>query len=475
MPRLPNALILKGYKISPLLPLILRGARTLDSAINELRWLKEHVSATAKPSLSPQSKRKCLLQLCIRRSRAEPLQYILGSQPFGDLDIKCRPGILIPRPETEAYTTHLANLLLSGNYDTLLRTTGKLAKKKHRLPKVPSPRILDVCSGSGCISLLLHSLLATRFPDTAIFGLDISHTAIALSNQNLELNVKAGKLLPSASQGRDGGYPQVQFGRCNVLSKYPIGFGHLDIIISNPPYISKAKFASETTRSVRNYEPKLALVPFQNQPFTRGGLEWEPELKFYDRLLKLHQTHSSKILLMEIGDEEQARRVVEMAALANQHTGSNKIELWRDYPDASPEKGEPTMMNIQGSFKELPYPNVEGKTKIEREQIHRTWNGMKPENPGIKFDEFDVPIRGAGKIRSVVLFRENNFRKTEGSKLMKEMLAMRLEDVTLCGAAKKKWQKWDVGMPGRENRKFSTKLKVEKRKRRKKKLRPASF
>jgi methylase of polypeptide subunit release factors len=95
MPRLPHSLLLRAK--SPLLRLILRGTRTLDSATNEFRWLKEHVQESVKPSTCPRLSRQRLLKLCQRRARGEPLQYILGSQPFGDLDIKCRPGVLIPR------------------------------------------------------------------------------------------------------------------------------------------------------------------------------------------------------------------------------------------------------------------------------------------------------------------------------------------------------------------------------------------
>jgi hypothetical protein len=100
MPRLPHSLLLRAYKISPFLPLVLRGTRTLDSAINEFRWLQEHVEESKPPS--PRASRKRLLHVCKRRSRAEPLQYILGSQPFGPLDIKCRPGVLIPRYSTSS-------------------------------------------------------------------------------------------------------------------------------------------------------------------------------------------------------------------------------------------------------------------------------------------------------------------------------------------------------------------------------------
>lgn len=98
MPRIPHSLLLRAHEISPFLPLVLRATRTLPSALNELRWLAEHVQEQSYPrSLSNSQRSRKLLQLCKRRERGEPLQYILGSQPFGELDIKCRPGVLIPR------------------------------------------------------------------------------------------------------------------------------------------------------------------------------------------------------------------------------------------------------------------------------------------------------------------------------------------------------------------------------------------
>lgn len=98
MPRLPHSLLLRARSISPLLPLLLRTCRTLFSARNELRWLVEHaLSITGEDIERPEKARSLLLQLCLKRSRGVPLQYLLGSQPFGELDILCRPGVLIPR------------------------------------------------------------------------------------------------------------------------------------------------------------------------------------------------------------------------------------------------------------------------------------------------------------------------------------------------------------------------------------------
>ena len=98
MPRLPHSLLLRARNISPLLPLLLRTCRTLDSARNELRWLKERVLGHSNGGTNDRRQSaRLLLQLCEQRSRGVPLQYLLGSQPFGELDVLCRFGVLIPR------------------------------------------------------------------------------------------------------------------------------------------------------------------------------------------------------------------------------------------------------------------------------------------------------------------------------------------------------------------------------------------
>lgn len=101
MPRLSNSLLRHAHHINPLLPLLLRTCRDLSSARNELRWLREHVLTTTK-ALSPPRPWQHLHQLCVQRSRGKPLQYILGNQPFGDLDIICKRGVLIPRSVYDA-------------------------------------------------------------------------------------------------------------------------------------------------------------------------------------------------------------------------------------------------------------------------------------------------------------------------------------------------------------------------------------
>lgn len=103
MPRLPTSLLRHARAINPLYPLLLQTCRTIPSAHNELRWLRQHVETTLSSKFGSlkdvpdRLKHRCVAKLARRRGRGEPLQYLLGSQPFGELDIKCERGVLIPR------------------------------------------------------------------------------------------------------------------------------------------------------------------------------------------------------------------------------------------------------------------------------------------------------------------------------------------------------------------------------------------
>ena len=154
MPRIAPSLVRTAARHNKHLVPLLTECRDIRSARNELRWLTEHAEETSrrvKPSdrsyhRSGLSASKLLTSYVTRRSRGEPLQYIIGNQPFGDLEILCQKNVLIPRPETEIYTTRLAECLRN-----ISHSRGKSGRE--------GLRILDLCSGSGCIALLLHSLL----------------------------------------------------------------------------------------------------------------------------------------------------------------------------------------------------------------------------------------------------------------------------------------------------------------------------
>ena len=100
MPRLPTSLLRQARVQDPLLIPLLRTCRDLDSARNELRWLRENVEEKAVKngtSLQDVTIRQHLRRDCLRRGRGKPLQYILGTEYFGVFELLCRPGVLIPR------------------------------------------------------------------------------------------------------------------------------------------------------------------------------------------------------------------------------------------------------------------------------------------------------------------------------------------------------------------------------------------
>jgi hypothetical protein len=96
MPRIPPTLIRLARRRNRLLPSLLPVCRDLASSQNELRWLGEHAAEVAsKKGLIDEN--RLLQQYVSRRAKGEPLQYILGTEFFGELEIECRPGVLIPR------------------------------------------------------------------------------------------------------------------------------------------------------------------------------------------------------------------------------------------------------------------------------------------------------------------------------------------------------------------------------------------
>ncbi|KAL8644766.1 MAG: hypothetical protein Q9210_007081, partial [Variospora velana] len=264
MPRLSPRLISQARTIDSFLPLLLRLCRDLSSARNELRWLREHLSTPhASAYHKTLDQNKSLHRLCIERSKGKPLQYILGDQPFGALDIWCRSGVLIPRsvraplstpsgllsltrftnsPETEAWASHLAALILNPSFPF-----------PHGGDQ-PCLRILDLCTGTGCITLLLYSLLHCTHPSLQILGIDISARAVALARCNLHHNTAKNLLHRSARE-------QVRFEEGDVFDSGKKWEREWDIVVANPPYISPEDFNRTTARSVRNWEPKVALVP----------------------------------------------------------------------------------------------------------------------------------------------------------------------------------------------------------------------
>ncbi|KAH8177411.1 methyltransferase small domain-containing protein [Sarocladium implicatum] len=322
MPRIPPWTIRRARYRSPHVATLLPACRDIPSAQHEFRWIREHVQDTYSTLHEHR-----IAKLCSRRGRGEPLQYVLGSQPFGSLDIKCRPGVLIPRPETEAYTSYLAELLKSQYLGS--------AFNKRQLERL---RIIDFCTGTGCIPLLLYSMLRNSARDLDVCGVDISTAAVALAESNFEHNLATGELSP---MDNDHSFSTVRGDVFDEKLIRDLASTPLDVLISNPPYVSKDVWhhgRGQLGFSVRKHEPRLALVPGEHLQMPEGVRH---EDVFYARLLDIAQQMRPRILLLEIGDEAQALRVVERF---NKHSLAfdSQVELWRDWPDLEPGPDEPT-------------------------------------------------------------------------------------------------------------------------------------
>ncbi|KAI1661237.1 S-adenosyl-L-methionine-dependent methyltransferase [Daldinia decipiens] len=359
MPCLSPPAIQRLHTNKALLTALLPTCKNMDSARNELRWIREHVwSSTLAPQFQgiseangndEKSKNALLNRLCRLRGRGYPLQYILGTQPFGQLEIKCRPGVLIPRPETEAWTTHLADIV---------RKTWRANKTKKENDIIANLRILDLCTGSGCIALLLCSLLSRKFPNMHVQGLDIEPRAVSLAKENLAYNIERGLL-------RQQNANAVSFKGANIFStdwlapilkqadlidnrrfkQSALERGTVDILVSNPPYISQEGFDRDTERSVRDHEPRLALVPELPAGISSYGTVL-PEDMFYARILNVAKVLQPRFVVFEVGSLAQAIRVVQMAR--GRYREAEEAEIWRDWPDMKPREDEPESVDVAG-------------------------------------------------------------------------------------------------------------------------------
>ncbi|KXH66416.1 HemK family methyltransferase [Colletotrichum salicis] len=335
MPRLPPCLFRRAHAISPHTAVLLPACRDIPSAVTELHWIRSHVASSGRQSppkvpLPVHDEQEArVARLCAKRGRGVPLQYVLGSQPFGTLDIKCRSGVLAPRAETEAYALHLADMISLG-----------------QLPGFESRelRIVDFCTGTGCIALALYERLTRWAKKLSVTGVDVLPIAVNLSRENLRRNVAANSLLsPSPDK-------KVSFQQADVFQEADMqSLQRCDVLVSNPPYISRKVWTygqGQMGYSVRKYEPKLALVPGETAP-TYNGCDHADV--FYARLLDIGSRLRPRVLLFEVGDEEQALRVVRLVR-RNDFTRHASCELWRDWPDLSSEEDELKSFDVDGEM-----------------------------------------------------------------------------------------------------------------------------
>ena len=214
----------------------------------------------------PPDLQECFYTMLARRMNHEPVQYITGEQEFCGLCFCVQPGVLIPRPETEL----LAEAVFT-------ESKGK--------------RVLDMCTGSGCIAVTVAKLGEPAFTAAS----DYSAEALAVAKKN-------AKLLDA----------DVTFYHGDLFAAVE---GMYDIIVSNPPYI-RSEVIEGLMPEVREFEPRLALDG------TEDGL------LFYRRIIaeaKEYLTPGGR-LMFEIG-HDQGETVPEIL----EAEGYVSIEVKKDY------------------------------------------------------------------------------------------------------------------------------------------------
>ena len=207
----------------------------------------------------------------------EPLAYVLGKWEFYGLDLVVTPDVLIPRDDTCAVAA------LAIQQSLFLDT---------------KPRILDLCTGSGCIGLAI----ASRVKDAKVTLADLSQEALAVAKQNIVLHHLTSR---------------VSCVKVNALEAPPSFLGKFDLIVSNPPYITSRDMLT-LPHSVAGYEPRMAL---------HGG---DDGLKFYRAIASNYAKalKSGGFLCFEFGDEQGD----DVCAILSEN-GYTIMERVKDYND----------------------------------------------------------------------------------------------------------------------------------------------
>lgn len=194
----------------------------------------------------PSEKAAAVLSAFDRMAGWEPLQYVTGAADFYGRTFRVTPDVLIPRPETEL----LCRLALQS------------------LPAGSSPKILDMCTGSGCIAWTM----ALECPGATVHAVDLSDGALSVaSSQDFSDELlRTGAKAPA-------------FFKADVLQPPHIrglsGPSTYDLILSNPPYVMESEKALMRP-NVLDHEPSMALFVSDEDPllFYRAVSDWASSL-----------------------------------------------------------------------------------------------------------------------------------------------------------------------------------------------------
>ncbi len=230
----------------------------VSNGAQEAVWLLEHALALRSHQLVSQMDRLVspdvrarIEALVARRVAREPLQYLLGTQEFCGLEFSVSPAVLIPRPETELLIQYIV-----GHVHALSEAT-----------------IVDVGTGSGCVAITL----AARLKGRRILAIDRSPEALGVAQRNAVRHAVRDRI------------EWLEGDLLAPLRERQVA-DTIDVIVSNPPYISESDWAG-LEPEVRVFEPRMALI---------GGMRGT---EFHERLLRESREFLAPggLLIMEIG------------------------------------------------------------------------------------------------------------------------------------------------------------------------------
>jgi release factor glutamine methyltransferase len=219
-------------------------------------------------------------ELVKRAAEQEPIAYLTGVAHFFNLELHVNRDVLIPRPDTETLVEHVLQLARNqGGFE--------------------APRVLDLCTGSGCIA----AAIAYHLKAATVLATDLSNAAVALARKNIEKLGLAGRVT-------------IEQGDLFEAVNRQVDVQPFDLIVSNPPYIRSADIP-KLDRNVRDYEPLAALD---------GGLDG---LAVHRRILAAapERLRPAGRIYLEIAFDqgELARQIV------GEHSAFEEIKLLKDY------------------------------------------------------------------------------------------------------------------------------------------------
>lgn len=258
-------------------------SKGVESPRIEAEWLLSHALGNRRIDLYLQFDRllsssesvhyKSLLQ---QRLDHKPLQYIIGETEFMGLSLLVNENVLIPRPETEQLVEKAIKMLENSSSAPL--------------------KVLDVGTGSGNIAIALAKFL----PSVEVTAIDVSEAAINLAKENADKNDVSDKINFLEFDLNSDSFPDDMY----------------DMVISNPPYISKLEMKT-LQDEVKNWEPEVALT------------DQSDGIKLIEQVINKakNSIHKGGHILIEIGGNEQKERVQKLLSNA----GFLNVNVEEDY------------------------------------------------------------------------------------------------------------------------------------------------